>query len=236
MKKLTLLLYILIPFTTFAQGTNTLQGELDSLKSNFLKRADKNKVAVYEAGIDSVAHSGVPQNAIQQGQTAPLFALTNATGDTVKLADLLKKGPVILTWYRGGWCPYCNLTLRSLQEHLPDFIERGATLVALTPELPDNSLETKEKNELEFEVLSDVNSEVGKTYGVVYKLTEEVAQYYKKGFDLAKHNGEDSYTLPLAATYVINTDGTVVYAFLHADYRKRAEPQAIINVLDALSK
>ena len=235
MKKLFSFLYILFPIAVWSQG-GSLQSELDSMKENFLKRADKNKIAVYEAGIDSVTHSGVLDAAVQKGQDAPLFELTNAKGDTVKLKDLLKNGPVILTWYRGGWCPYCNLTLRSLQEHLPDFIERGATLVALTPELPDNSLDTKEKHELEFEVLSDINSEVGKSYGIIYKLTDEVAEFYKKGFDLKKYNGEDSYSLPLAATYVIDTNGVVTYAFLDADYRKRAEPQEIIKALDALKK
>lgn len=235
MKKLSFLLYILIPVAVSAQG-GSLQSGLDSMKNNFTKRADKNKIAIYEAGIDSVAQSGVLDAAVQMGQEAPFFELTNANGDTVKLKDLLKKGPVVLTWYRGGWCPYCNLTLRSLQEHLPDFTERGATLVALTPELPDNSLDTKEKNELEFEVLSDINSEVGISYDIIYKLTDEVAEFYKKGFDLKKYNGEDSYSLPLAATYVIDTNGVVTYAFLDADYRKRAEPQEIIKALDALKK
>lgn len=235
MKKILFILYILFPIAVMAQG-GSLQNELDSMKNNFLKRADKNKVAIYEAGIDSVAQSGILETAIQKGQKAPLFALANANGDTVKLEELLQKGPVILTWYRGGWCPYCNLTLRSLQEHLPDFTGREATLVALTPELPDNSLNTVEKNELEFEVLSDINSVVGKRYGVIYKLASDVAEFYKKGFDLTKYNGEDSYTLPLAATYVIDTNGMVTYAFLDADYRKRAEPQEIIKALDALKK
>lgn len=235
MKKTALIVLTLISVSSMAQ-TDSLKTKLDEKKEGFLKRADKKKIDIYEAGIDSVDKSGVTKNAIQVGQKAPEFALTNAKGDTIKLSALLKNGPVILTWYRGGWCPYCNLTLHSLQENLPEFKKRGATLVALTPELPDNSLDTKEKNNLEFEVLSDINSVVGHKYGVIYKLTKEVAAYYKKGFNLEKYNGEDSYTLPLAATYIINTDGTVTYAFLDADYRKRAEPAAILGALDKLKK
>lgn len=232
MKKISILLYIILPMGLAAQ--DGLQNKLDSMKNNFLKRADKQKIEVYEAGIDSVIKSGVLENAKQVGEEAPNFVLTNAKGDTVELKKLLKNGPVVLTWYRGGWCPYCNITLRSLQEHLPDFIERNAALVALTPELPDKSLSTQEKNELEFEVLSDINSEIGKQYGVIYKLAPDVAEYYKKGFNLKEYNGESSYTLPLAATYVINTDGKITYAFLDADYRKRAEPKEILEALDKL--
>lgn len=235
MKKTALIVLTLISVSSMAQ-TDSLKTKLDEKKEGFLKRADKKKIDIYEAGIDSVDKSGVTKNAIQVGQKAPEFTLTNAKGDTIKLSALLKNGPVILTWYRGGWCPYCNITLHSLQENLPKFKKRGATLVALTPELPDNSLDTKEKNNLEFEVLSDINSVVGYKYGVIYKLTEDVAAYYKKGFNLEKYNGEASYTLPLAATYIINTDGTVTYAFLDADYRNRAEPATIIEALDKLKK
>lgn len=235
MKKISLLILTLISVSSMAQ-TDSLKTKLDEKKEGFLKKADKKKIEIYEAGIDSVEQSGITKNAIQAGQKAPEFTLNDANGDAVSLFTLLKDGPVILTWYRGGWCPYCNITLHSLQENLPEFKKRNATLVALTPELPDNSLDTKEKNNLEFEVLSDVNSEVGKRYGIIYKLTEEVAEYYKKGFNLEKYNGEDSYTLPLAATYVINTDGVVTYAFLDADYRNRAEPASIIEALDKLKK
>lgn len=152
-------------------------------------------------------------------------------GNTVELAQYLEKGPVILTWYRGGWCPYCNLTLRKLQEELPNFKAHGANLIALTPELPDNSISTTEKHSLEFEVLSDVGNKVAKNYGIVFKLTPEVAEIYNKKFNLAKYNGDNSNELPLAATYIINQKGKIVYAFLDADYRNRAEPAELIKVL-----
>lgn len=165
---------------------------------------------------------------------APDFSLQNAIGKKVNLKDYLKKGPVVLVWYRGGWCPYCNITLSRLQEELPNFNAEGANLLALTPEMPDKSISTKEKNHLDFEVLSDVGNNVGREYGIIFKLTPEVAKIYNENFDLNANNGDNTNELPLAATYVIDKEGIIRYAFLDADYRKRAEPKAIIEALKSL--
>ena len=147
----------------------------------------------------------------------------------------MKKGPVVLTWYRGGWCPYCNLPLHALQEELPSFKALGASLIAISPELPDNSISTAEKNNLGFEVLSDVRNAVAKKYGIVFKLIEPVAESYNQGFGLNEHNGDQSNELPLAACYIIDTNGEVTYSFLDADYRNRAEPSEITKALEAMS-
>ena len=194
------------------------------------------KKKIYADGIESVAKSGVLENALNIGDKAVNFTLKNSTGKAVSLFDELKKGPVILTWYRGGWCPYCNINLRFLQERLPDFKAAGASLFALTPELPDKSLSTSEKHSLEFEVLSDIGNAVGRRYGLIYKLTDGVAEIYNKSFDMNAYNGDKSNELPLAATYVIDTDGIIKYAYLDADYKKRAEPDDIIEALNKLTK
>tara|TARA_R110002051_G_scaffold255120_2_gene314179 strand:+ start:11956 stop:12618 length:663 start_codon:yes stop_codon:yes gene_type:complete len=218
--------------------STTNKGELDALLS--IKRQEaagkftEEKKQVYAKGIRSVAASGVLENALNVNSKAPNFKLKNALGKLVSLYDELKNGPVVLTWYRGGWCPYCNITLHYLQEKLPEFQKAGATLIALTPELPDNSLSTSEKNNLEFTVLSDVGNVVGKEYGVVYTLTDEVATMYEAGFGLSKVNGDHSNELPLAATYVIDTKAVVQYAFLDADYRQRAEVSEILTALKKL--
>ena len=187
----------------------------------------------FAKGIAAVAESGILDRSKKTGDKAPDFALKNATGKEVRLSTLLKDGPVVLTWYRGGWCPYCNLALRALQEELPAFRQAGAQLVALTPELPDKSLDTTQKNELEFEVLTDLNHRVANDYGLAFKLTPRVREIYKEFFDLNEFNGEEAGddTLPLAATYVIGTDGVIRWAFLDADYRKRAEPADITAFL-----
>jgi len=218
------------------EENSSLQAALDERKNNFNKKADETTKKIYKEGFEDVENSGVLESAKKVGDLAPNFSLKNAIGETVDLKSYLDKGPVVLTWYRGGWCPYCNLTLHSLQEELPNFKAQGANLIALSPELPDESISTSEKHKLEFEVLSDVGNVVGKQYGVVFKLTDDVANIYNQKFDLNGHNGDTSNELPIAATYVINTDGKIVYSFVDFDYRKRAEPSVITKFLEEMNK
>lgn len=219
-------------------GSNNKKGELnvllDAKRQEGASKFTEEKKWIYADGITSVANSGILENALNVGDKAPNFTLKNALNEPVSLLSELEKGPVVLTWYRGGWCPYCNITLHYLQEKLPEFKNAGATLLALTPELPDNSLSTSEKNNLEFTVLSDVGNIIGKEYGVVFTLTDDVASIYEAGFGLHEKNGDESNELPLAATYVINTDAVITYAFLDADYRERAEASEILNALNKL--
>jgi len=210
---------------------NSLKFKLDEKKSNFELKADEKKKRIYKEGIESVVKSGILKKAKQVGDKAPDFTLNNALGKPVSLSEYLKKGKVVLTWYRGGWCPYCNLTLHALQEELSNFKANGANLIALTPELPDESISTSEKNNLEFEVLSDLGNKIAKEYGIVFKLTDEVANIYNQSFELNNHNGDKSNELPLAATYIINENGEIEYVFLDADYRNRAEPSDITKFL-----
>ena len=209
----------------------SLQSKLDERKANFVLKADDNTKRAYKEGIESVDKSGIVNTAKQVGDKAPDFTLNNALGRPVNLSDYLKKGKVVLTWYRGNWCPYCNLTLLALQEELPNFNAHGANLIALTPELPDESISTSEKHNLQFEVLSDVGNKVANEYGIVFQLTNEVAGMYNKAFELNNHNGDKSNELPLAATYIINEKGEIIYSFLDADYRNRAEPSEITDFL-----
>ena len=214
--------------------TGKLDKQLNTRRTEFAKTASEEKKQTYKEGIDAVVKSGILNKALNVGDQAPNFTLTNQLGESISLYDELKNGPVVLIWYRGGWCPYCNITLHYMQERLPDFKAQDASLLALTPELPDQSLNTSEKHELQFNVLSDVGNKIGKEYGVVFKLTPEVAAIYEKSFGMHNYNGDDSDELPLAATYVIDRDGFIQYAFLDADYRNRAEPDTIIEVLKKL--
>ncbi|MEP5253849.1 MAG: peroxiredoxin-like family protein [Winogradskyella arenosi] len=213
-------------------NTSPLKSQLDAKRANFERTADAEKQAIYKAGFEDVEQSGILELAKQVGDQAPDFTLNNALGEPVSLTDYLKKGPVVLTWYRGGWCPYCNLTLQQLQKELPNFKAKGAQLLALTPELPDASVSTAEKNDLQFEVLSDIGNQVAKNYGIVFELTEAVAKIYNASFGLNEHNGDTSNALPLAATYIINEEGKIDYAYLNTDYRNRAEPSEITAFLN----
>ncbi len=200
----------------------------------YQRQADDETKRIYTAGIEAVAASGVLERAVNTGDPAPAFTLPDADGNDVALSSLLEKGPVVLVWYRGGWCPYCNLTLRAFTEIVPQIRDAGAGLVAISPELPDNTAQTVEENGLDFVVLSDVGNEVAKTYGAVFRLTPEVHRKYNDAFGFDAHNGQDSGELPLAATYVIDRDGVVRFAFLDADYTKRAEPSDVLAALEQL--
>ncbi len=213
----------------------TLKESLDARRAEFLRTAPADKAAAFQRGVDELAASDVAARAKQAGDVAPDFALANARGETVRLAALLARGPVVLTFYRGGWCPYCNLQLRAYQAALPQLQAAGATLVAVSPERPDDTLSTAEKNELSFQVLSDVRGEVGAAYGLYFELSAELqALYAAGGNDLAKRNADGRWHLPIPATFVIAPDGRVAAAFVDVEYRNRAEPADLLAALHAL--
>ncbi|GKQ42051.1 peroxiredoxin-like family protein [Streptomyces sp. A012304] len=182
-----------------------------------------------------LAESGQADRALTVGAQAPGFRLPSAIGPTVALDTLLVEGPVVLTFYRGAWCPYCNIALRSLQQHHDAIAARGARLAAVSPQIPDESLSLTEKHQLAFHVLSDVGSDTAKQYGLAFDLPDDLAAVYDKlGFDLQRVNGGHARTLPLPATYVIDGSGTIRWAFVDTDYTKRAEPADILTALDEL--
>ncbi|MEM1117764.1 MAG: peroxiredoxin-like family protein [Bacteroidota bacterium] len=174
--------------------------------------------------------------ALQVGAEAPDFALPGASGETVRLGDALAQGPVVLTFYRGAWCPYCNTSLRQFQEALSDIEAAGATLVAISPNTPEGALEMEQAQTLTFPVLSDVGNAVSRDFGLVFEVDEDVRDRYRaSGVDLAEANGVDAWELPVPATYVIDTDGTIRFAFVEADYTLRASPRDVIEALQSLS-
>ncbi|KAK3094278.1 hypothetical protein LTR53_019473, partial [Teratosphaeriaceae sp. CCFEE 6253] len=139
--------------------------------------------------------------AIKAGDALPAFRLPNATGGHVDSAELLAKSPVLIIFYRGGWCPFCNLALRDLQLHVDEFGARGITLVAISPELPDQSLSTAEKNDLKFTVLSDVGNAFARQLGIVWKQPDSLRLHFKAfGHDLSAVNGDDSFEIPIPCT------------------------------------
>jgi peroxiredoxin len=210
----------------------SLKEQLAEYRAGWFKRVPAERQAIMERHIAEL-RNGIAKTAMKTGDRAPAIVLGNAKGDTVDVDALLKNGPVIVTFYRGGWCPYCNLELRAFQQVLPDIKTAGASLVAISPEKPDDTLSTSEKNALTFEVLSDVGQKVGRAFGLVYEFGEELKSAYK-GFGLdipAKNGAVVEWALPISATYVIDRDGTVIYAHTDADYRDRADPRDILELL-----
>lgn len=197
----------------------------------------ENPKAILEKATQDLVDSGLAAKAIKSGQQAPDFALPNILQVSTRLVDLLKKGPVVLTFYRGGWCPFCNLQLKSYQEKLPEMRALGAELVAISPQLPDGTVSTVEKDALTFEVLSDVGNKVAREYGLVFKVPDEVVAIYKGfGINLEKANGDSSHELPMPGTFVIGKDGKVLLASVEADYKKRLPVERILDALKALKK
>ncbi|MCL4129106.1 UNVERIFIED_CONTAM: hypothetical protein GTU68_000129 [Idotea baltica] len=183
-----------------------------------------------------VRDSGIEASAKQVGDSAIDAELAGWDGKSVKLSSLWKQGPVVLMWYRGGWCPYCNIQLRAMQESLDKLESAGARLVVLTPELPEKAKETAEKNDLEIIALHDKNSEVARKFGILFDLPEPIVPIYRDKLKLGSYNGNDKMELPLAATYVINKTGKISFAFLDADYKKRAEPSDVIAAVERAAK
>ncbi len=223
--------------TSDAPETMTLSEQLDARKQRFLEMAPPERISAVTSAIEEIAASGILEKAIRKGDKAPDFTMPNAIGESVSLYAELEKGPVILAWYRGSWCPYCNLQLHDYQKSLGDIAAAGAQLIAVSPELPDSALTWKEKEELQFAVLSDIGNKVASDYGVVYRIPDAITAGYIAGGrnDLTQYNGDDSLELPLAVTYVIDSDGTVVYSFIDADYRRRAETSDVVAVVTALA-
>lgn len=174
------------------------------------------------------------QQGVRVGDKAPDFTLKDQNGKEVDLYQLLEKGPVVLNWYRGGWCPYCNLELKGLADKAAEINQLGAALIALSPELPDKSLSTIEKNNLPFTVLSDTDNNVARKYDLVFKLDTETADRYESKFGLSQYNGNDKAELPIPATYIIDQKGIIRYAFVDPDYKKRANPEEVVMELTQL--
>jgi peroxiredoxin len=212
----------------------TLSQQLEEFLAGWKQRVPPERQAIMERHIAHLIETGIGQHAKQVGDLAPAIVLPDAQGKPFELAALLASGPVIVTFYRGGWCPYCNLELKAYQDVLPQIIAAGASLVAISPEKPDDSLSTIEKNALTFPVLSDVGQQVGRAFGLVYAFTDELRAAYD-GFKLdipSKNSAPGEWSLPLSATYVIGSDGLILFADTGVDYRRRSDPLDVLRVLE----
>jgi peroxiredoxin len=214
--------------------TETLSEQLADYRANWRARVPADRQALMDQHVAHLAASGIDRSARQVGDRAPPIRLRDQHGQTLDVATLLAKGPVVVTFYRGGWCPFCNLELNAYQAILPRIAAAGASIVAISPEKPDDTVTTAETNALSFPVLSDVGQATGRAFGVVYAFTDEVRQVYE-GFKLdvpAKNGTADDWSLPLSATYVIGMDGGILFADTRVDYRERTDPFEVLRVLE----
>ena len=179
--------------------------------------------------------SNITDHAKNVGDTAPEFRLPNVKGCQTALSELLERGPVVLSFYRGGWCPFCNLEFKALHDKLPEMQALGATLVGVSPETLAVSQQTAQDHALEFEVLSDEGNQVALEYGLIMVVDEAIRPHYTQwGIDIPTSNGDETFELPVPATYVIDQSGTICAAHVDKDYTRRMEPADIVAALKAL--
>jgi peroxiredoxin len=207
---------------------------LDQAKEGFIAKAPEEVQSQVFRHIKEQQESGIVFG-LKEGEKAPNFTLANPLGEQVNLYDVLAKGPVVLTFYRGKWCPFCNIQLRTYQQMLPDIEKLGGQLIAVTLQSPDNSLSHKEKEELSFQVLSDLNGRVAESYRILYEVPDYLQDAFTNfGLDLIEFNKAHRWLLPVTATFIIDKEGIISRAHANPDFMERMEPQEIIDQLKKL--
>lgn len=203
------------------------QGQEESLSEEVRK--------VLQRSVQRLVESELAESATGVGGVFPSFSLPNPGGHAVSSEELLQQGHLVVCFYRGGWCPYCNLELRAYQAVIEEIREEDANLVAISPQLPDESLTTAAKANLKYEVLSDLGNSLASHLGLVFELPTAVADIYlSAGYDLERINGNKSWALPIPATYVVRKDGVIVDAYVQPDHSIRKEPSEVIEILKQL--
>ena len=196
------------------------------------------KFGLITGDIERVRKEGTIKGALKVGQSIPDFTLPDAFGVQTSIKTLLAKGPVVIMFYRGEWCPFCNIEMHAMQKALPQMQELGATLVAISPEKPDHGIVMTEKNKLTFPVLSDYDNNVAKQFGIVFQMGEELSNFVRDTFknDISLRNGQDSWELPVPATYVVDSSGVIRFAHVEVDFMMdRAEPEEVVAALQAVA-
>lgn len=212
----------------------SLTHDLEILKRDLETKLPPVVNTLFDRLVNTLKAEGLEHKALQVGDEIPAFSLPDALGQPVSSGELLARGPLVICFYRGAWCPFCNLELKALQESLADFRQLGAQLVAISPMTPDNSLSLAEKHGLQYSVLSDLGLKVAAEFGLVFSLPLEIRSFFEKGgIDLSRFNGDGSWKLPIPATYITDHDGIVV-SRVNADWRERLDPLEILSALQKL--
>ncbi len=219
----------------------TLQDRLDAFKAAFEAgkppyNAPQAVIATMRRATAELIASGQAERAKKAGDIAPSFTLGDPDGRKVGSAALLARGPLVVTFYRGVWCPYCNMELAAIETVLPEITARGANVVAISPQTPPNSRKSTRQNQLTFPILSDVKGEVAAAFGLRFALPDYLVALYKSfKNDLPAFNADPSWTLPMPARYVIGSDGVIVDAEVNPDYTQRPDPSELLPVLDKIA-
>jgi peroxiredoxin len=225
-----------VPDVEFPSGPFDLRTELERMRTMRDVAIPREVVARMDRATVELVASALAERVPAVGDIAPSFTLPGATGTQVSLDRLLAWGPVVVAFYRGIWCPFCNLELRALQQALPQITGSGAELVAISVQMPDSSLTMAARHDLAFEVLSDVGGPVTRSYGLEFRIPEYLQEAYELlGHPLPTFNGTDQHCLPIPATFVVDTDRVIRFAFVDPDYTRRADPADIVATLRTIA-
>ena len=210
----------------------SLQAKLDAFRAEFQAGKPPAMIEIMLRATAELTELGAARRTKKAGDVAPSFSLKDQDGNVVNSGDLLGRGPLILSFYRGVWCPYCNMELQALEAFKPEFERYGASLIAISPQTAPNSRKSVRQNKLSFPILSDVKGNVGSAFGLRFHLPEYLVELYKQlKNDLPRFNDDPSWTLPMPARYVIGQDGVILYSEVNPDYTRRPEPSDMIPVL-----
>jgi peroxiredoxin len=216
----------------------SLQARLDAFKADFeANKVPASVVTAFHKATAELIASGQADRALKAGDRIPAFSLPDAEGKTASSAALLAEGPLVLTFYRGVWCPYCNMDLQAIEAAAGEIRELGASLAAISPQIAANSRRSQRENKLSFPILSDHGGETAAAFGLRFALPEYLREVYTAlGVDLSVMNGEPSWTLPMPARYVIDQNGVIAYAEVNPDYTRRPDPSELIPTLQRLRR
>ena len=211
---------------------STLQAAIDEYNATKKEKMPAEVLDLMARTTAELKDTGIENRALRAGDRMPDFTLPNQYGEMRRFSDFLADSPVVLNIYRGGWCPYCNFEMKALADVLSEIKAAGARLVGMAPEDPDHAQDTAKRHEIDIEILSDAGNAVSEQLGLVFSLAEELRPIYLgAGLDIPAYNGDDSFRLPVPATYIVGTDGVIKADFVNADYTKRMEPAEILTTL-----
>ena len=214
----------------------SLQLQLDSLTAKLRAMVPAERLATVDRAAEEMVHSGLAARALQPGDKAPPFELPDGDGMLWRSEELLRSGPLVIVFYRGRWCAYCNAQLAALQEIHKQIADAGASLVAVSPQTQKHSYMTRDMHKLRFPVLSDAGNQVARKFGLVYRMPADLQSMYERIMTkLPGYNGDQSWELPLAATYIVRKDGSISWTRVDADWRKRPEPEEVLRVLTSVA-
>jgi peroxiredoxin len=209
----------------------TLSTQLEELTTKLRALVPAERLSTIDQAIELIKASGVSGRALKAGDRAPEFELPDGDGMLWRSQDLLRSGPLVIVFYRGRWCAYCNTQLAALQQVHPQISEAGASLLAISPQTQKHSYMTRDMHRLRFPVLSDAGNEVARKFGLVYRVPGDLQRMYESIMTkLPGYNGDQSWELPVAATYIVQSDGIISFARVDVDWRERPEPEAILDL------